>query len=219
MTMQTAQTAQADGNGRLVLQALAQGTRLVTIILKHDLPLDDRVVVEILSSPDAAAHNGLLPQDPQILTKSRQSLAGIFSSPCSETPPQDSSPAPPGGHDLDALQAVLANLARTPDLPSQPCRRLSKRKKGGKLPGKTPFRKDNAEKNQEDKLFEKIAGMDLSLCIRPNAPGNSKLESLFADRGKIPQDKPLAEYIYEQSLLDSQNDQKRGAGLPAAGRR
>ena len=51
MTMETAQAAQAEGNGRVVLKALAQGTRLITIILKKDIPLDDRTVYELLSSP------------------------------------------------------------------------------------------------------------------------------------------------------------------------
>ncbi len=57
MTMQTAQTAQAEGNGRLVLRALAQGTRLVTILLKQEFPLDDRVVYEILASPQWTAQD------------------------------------------------------------------------------------------------------------------------------------------------------------------
>ena len=44
MVMATAAAAQAEGNLKLVLQALRQGARLVTIILKQDLHLDDRVV-------------------------------------------------------------------------------------------------------------------------------------------------------------------------------
>jgi hypothetical protein len=51
MAMQTAQAAQDEGNSRLVLQALAQGTRLINILLKQDLQLDHRVVYEILASP------------------------------------------------------------------------------------------------------------------------------------------------------------------------
>ena len=43
MIMETATAAQAEGNYKIVLRAMAQGTRLVTIILKHDLPLDDRL--------------------------------------------------------------------------------------------------------------------------------------------------------------------------------
>ncbi len=65
MAMQTAQAAQAEGNSRLVLQALAQGTRLINIILKQDLQLDDRVIYEILASPQWATQASLLPDDPQ----------------------------------------------------------------------------------------------------------------------------------------------------------
>ena len=67
MAMQTAQAAQAEGNGKLVLQALRQGTRLITIILKQDLHLDDRVVYEILASPQWATQASLLPHDPKIM--------------------------------------------------------------------------------------------------------------------------------------------------------
>ena len=76
MAMQTARAAQAEGNSRLVLQALAQGTRLINILLKQDLQLDQRVVYEILASPQWATQAGLLPNDPQVLAVSRQTLAG-----------------------------------------------------------------------------------------------------------------------------------------------
>ncbi len=39
---QTAQVAQEEGNSKLVLQAIQQGTRILGIILKQDLQLDDR---------------------------------------------------------------------------------------------------------------------------------------------------------------------------------
>ena len=45
MTMQTAKAAQAEGNGKIVLQAVSQVTRLIKIILKQDLHLDDRVIL------------------------------------------------------------------------------------------------------------------------------------------------------------------------------
>ena len=40
MAMQTAQAAQAEGNSKVVLQAIPQGTRLIDIILKQDFQLD-----------------------------------------------------------------------------------------------------------------------------------------------------------------------------------
>ena len=85
MAMQTAQAAQAEGNFKLVLQAIGHGTRLIKIILKQDFPLDSRLVYEILASPQWATQAGLLPNDPQILAAGRQALAGTFSSPCPET--------------------------------------------------------------------------------------------------------------------------------------
>ena len=57
MTMQTAQAAQAEGNVKIVLQAVSQGTRLIKIILKQDLHLDDRLVYEILTSPQWASQD------------------------------------------------------------------------------------------------------------------------------------------------------------------
>ncbi len=105
MTMQTAQAAQAEGNARVVLKALAQGTRLITIILKKDIPLDDRTVYEILSSPQWATQTSLLPHDPNIMAMSRQSLNGIFSTSC---PEQDAlSEAPFSSDDLALMQQLL----------------------------------------------------------------------------------------------------------------
>ncbi len=92
MSMQTAQTAQADGNSKVVLQAIRQGTRLIGIILKQDFQLDHRVVYEILASPQWTAQDSLLPHDPQVLVASRQSLAGALSTPCPDTA---AAPPPP----------------------------------------------------------------------------------------------------------------------------
>ena len=65
----------------MVLQAIQQGTRLITIILKQDFPLNDRVVYEILASPEWSTQASLLPHDPNILALSRRSLAEPLSSP------------------------------------------------------------------------------------------------------------------------------------------
>jgi hypothetical protein len=196
MTMQTAKAAQAEGNSRLVLRALAQGTRLVTIILKNDIPLDDRVVYEILSSPQWAAQDGLLPDDPKIIAVSRQSLAESLSTPCPEGNAPPSLPASPGDLDLGALQALISALDQTPADSAKTPNRLSKRDKSGKSPGKIPFRKDNNQENQEDKLWEEIAGM-AGLPMSPNASlgvPHPKLETIFQqweNDDKRPIAKPL----------------------------
>ncbi len=68
MVMATAAAARVEGNLKMVLQAIQQGTRLITIILKQDLPLNHRVVYEILASPQWSTQASLLPHDPNILS-------------------------------------------------------------------------------------------------------------------------------------------------------
>ena len=138
MSMQTARTAQAEGNGKVVLQAIRQGTRLINIILKQDLQMDDRIVYEIMASPQWSTQAGLLPSDARILSGSRQALTGILSTPCPETAAQPLSSNPL--EDLDLLQQAFSGLVSQPaPAPKHP----QPRDKSGKVPGKTPFRKDN----------------------------------------------------------------------------
>ena len=109
MIMQTASAAQAEGNGKLVLKALAQGTRLITIILKHDLPRTTGLSWSFCPPP-WATQSGLLPHDPDILALSRQSLHGFFSSPCPDA--QDLARIPsfsPGqGEEKKPMQGLAA---------------------------------------------------------------------------------------------------------------
>ena len=193
MSMQTAQTAQAEGNVRVVLQAIRQGTSLIKIILKQDLHLDDRVIYEILASPQWATQTTLLPQDPRIMSLSRQSLTGALASPCPET-------ASPEDPDLNALQEVLATLGQPPVTQPKPENRLlNSRDKSGKSAGKTPAKKGNNQKYQEDKLWEKISGIMAAPVLSRIAP----VETLFQEldkSGSIPTNIPLSEYIHEQSL-------------------
>jgi hypothetical protein len=208
MIMQTASAAQAEGNHKLVLKGLAQGTRLVAIILKHDLPLDDMTVFELLSSPQWADQSGLLPHDPNIMTLSRQSLHGIFSSPCPEGEDRPDSSFSPD--DLAMMQQLFQGL---PSLatPGRACR--PQREKSGKLAAKTPARKENQKEYQEDLLWEKISGMMSSSSLTGHLPletSNSKLASILeelAKGDKLPADKPLSEYIYEQTLKPGQDNQ------------
>ncbi len=216
MSMRTAQAAEAENNHKGVLQSLGQGIRIIAIILKQDFQLAPEAIYQILVSSQWANQAGLLPDDPQILALIRQTQAEAFASPCSET-----TGAPPASpEDLDPVQENPLGLAQPAAQPKTENRkletenRLSKqREKGGKLPGKTPLRKDNNQKIQEDTLYEKITGiMDLPFRARqvPFETRNSKLETLFP--GKIPGDKPLSEYIYEQNLKDSQCEKTSGKG-------
>ena len=164
MAMATAQAAQTEGNAKIVLQALGHGTRIITLILKQDFQLDPKVVFGILASDQWATQTGLLPHDPQIMALSRQSLTGTLASPCPENEPDPASPISP--EDLDRIKENLLSLAQQVVQPQTGHPKLAtanrlfqKREKGGKLPGKIPASKKNDEKNQEDKLYEKIIGI------------------------------------------------------------
>ena len=175
MAMATAQAAQTEGNGKLVLQALGHGTRIITLILKQDFQLDPKVVFGILASDQWATQTGLLPHDPQIMALGRQSLSGTLDAPCPENEPDAAAAISPA--DLDRLQENLLSLAQQvvqpqtthPKLATDP-RYGKKREKGGKLPGKIPASKKNDEKNQEDNLYEKIIGMMGSPLSAGNLP-------------------------------------------------
>jgi hypothetical protein len=212
MAMQTAKAAQAEGDGKLVLQALRQGTRFITIILKQDLHLDDRVVYEILASPQWSAQDSLLPHDPQILAAGRQSLAGALSSPCPESVPPSSDPLA----DLDQLTENFLNLAQQAAEPQTENRKLKtinrlfkRREKGGKLPGKTPFQMNNNEENQSDKLWAKISalgGLPSPVGNLLDGVLNSNLAASFPnlEPGKqSPADMALNEFLYEHYVKDS----------------
>jgi hypothetical protein len=213
MIMQTAKAAQTDGNGKLALKALAQGTRLITIILKQDIQLDPRIVYELLSSPQWADQPSLLPPDPGLMSMSRQSLAGGFGSPC---PEDDALPASPGSTaELDLMQQLLQGLAAFDG--SAPEGR-QQRAKGGKSPGKTPGRKGNAKECQKDTLWQKISGLvDFSSLTRPLSPAtpDSNLDAILqelADGGTMPSGKPLSEQIYEKSLHRGRDQKTAGPG-------
>jgi hypothetical protein len=207
MSMQTAAAAQAEGNHRIVLQALAQGARLLKVLLKQDLPLDDRLVFDLLTSPQWTAENGFLPHDSQILAAGRGALAGEFTAACPDTEPPPSTDFSPA--DLDLVQHLLSDLA-SPTVPPAP---IAKREKSGKLPGKITAKNHNKQKKQADKLNNKFAGMNWS-CLSgqaPLGPPKSKFEAALREideLGPIPTDIPLSAYLHEQSLRGNQVGQK-----------
>ena len=135
MAMATATAAQTEGNGKLVLQALGHGARLITLILKQDFQLDPKLVYGILASDQWTTQTGLLPHDPNILALSRQSLAGALSSPCPETAP----PSPAPLTDLDLLTANLRNLTQPAAKPPTENRLSKPPGKRWEITGKNPF--------------------------------------------------------------------------------
>ncbi len=191
MAMQTAEAARAEGNSKVVLQAILQGTRIIGIILKQDFQLDQEVVYQILASPQWVAQASLLPQDPQVLAASRQALTRALSSPCPDTAAAPPSPAPLGDLDLDALQAIFPTLVQSPDTqaktgnqkPENENRPFKQREKSGKLPGKTPLAKENIKEDQKDMLPENNSGKDAnSTCSwhEELAAGRLDIETLHA---------------------------------------
>jgi hypothetical protein len=159
-----------------VLQAIQHGTRLIGIILKQDFQPDLETVYRILASPQWAAQDSLLPNDPQILAAKRQALTGTLLSPCPDTQAAPQSPA--SLEDLDLFQENLLALAQpaaqpqTKNLKLATANHLSRKwEKSGKSPGKTPLIKDNTEKYQRDNKYNQETGKN---SCRPGfVPGQS----------------------------------------------
>jgi hypothetical protein len=213
MAMQVARTAQAEGNSNLVLRALAQGTRLANIILKQDLPLEDQVVHAMLTSPEWSGQAGLFPNDSKLMALSRESLGSIFSTPCPDEPPPDVPAALPAGLAPDALAtALFSSPSRTKpknqNRKSNPANHLAKREKGGKLPGYECYEMDEEEQYRILMVDKKLSGLDLDAITRGLSPAaaNAREEEIFQqlwDSIPIPKDKPLSEYLHEQSLQET----------------
>ena len=220
MVMATAKAAHTDGNPKLVLQAAAQGTRLINLMMKQDFPLEDRVIYTILTAPQWHTQTGLLPDDPHLLALSRESLGDIFSTPCPDGPPPSPPAASPTGPDLNSLQAVLATPAptrlktpnrkpKTENRLSKTANHLSKWETGGKLPGYDCYEMDEEEQYRILELEKKIAQLDLDAITHglPPAAANAKIEAIMEEIYNsipIPKDKPLSEYLHEQSLRENQ---------------
>jgi hypothetical protein len=213
MAMQTAQTAMAEGNSKLVLQALAQGSRFIKIIQKQDFQLDDQMVCAILTSPQWAGQNTLLPHDPDIMAKSRQSLAGLFSAPCPEGPPPAVPSAAPAGQQLNALQAIppapAQTSAKTKKQKPQSEYDPSKWEEDENMPGTECYVYDAEEEYRLHEVEKKIAQLDIDAITRGMSPvaANEKFEAIFNqlwDAIPIPTDKPLSEYLLEMRLQTEQ---------------
>ncbi len=97
LAMRTALTASDDGNFRLVLQAIREGTRIIKFMVKSDFPIDAETVYRLLDSPQWADQGCLLPTDPKIFAGSHQTLAGSLFSHCPEISP----PFPDSKDDAD----------------------------------------------------------------------------------------------------------------------
>jgi hypothetical protein len=213
LTMETAGAARAEGNYKLLLQAVSQGTRLINLILKQELPLEDQVVYAILTSPHWPAQAAFLPDDPNIMPKIRESLAAGFSTPCPAGPPPSAISVPPDDPDRTALQAAVSNSAPAPSISAnrklKTANRVPKKwEKGGKSAGNDGYAIDKKQQKQLVELEQKISQLDWPALIRglppdsARAPEKAILDQL-RDSIPIPKDKPLSEYLHERSLLEN----------------
>ena len=84
LIIRAVQTAGAEGNTRLVLQAVRQGTAILKFMHKLDVTLAPDTVQRLLSSPEWSHQEGLLPTDLKFFVGSRLALAHNLSSSCPE---------------------------------------------------------------------------------------------------------------------------------------
>jgi hypothetical protein len=220
LTRDIAQAARAEGNVKVALQAVSQGTRLLNIMRKQDFPLDDSLTYAILTSPEWLSQDSLLPHDPKLMSLSRQSLAGDFASPCPET---EAAPASSLSQaELESAQPLSPSPAPTAQKanrkPAAGNEKLAG--KSGKLPGYAECFIDEVEEYRLNELEKKIAQLDLDALTLglPPAAANDKLEAIFDELYNsipIPKDKPLSEYLHEQGLQADQ-EKHQGQVLAAA---
>lgn len=206
MAMQTAQTAMAEGNSKLVLQALAQGSRFIKIIQKQDFHLEDQMVYDILTSPQFVTDNTLLPHDVNLMAKSRQSLADIFTAPCPEGPPSALPITSPDNAKLTAVQATRAKLpAKVLNGTGKKADDSSIWGEDKNIPGNECYIYDDEEEYRLQETERIVDHLDLDAISRGLPPGvaNERVGAiidLIFDSIPIPTDKPLSEYLHEQSL-------------------
>ena len=172
MTMAAATAARAEGNYKLLLQAVSQGTRLINMMMKQEVPLEDRLVYAILTSPQWAAQpESFLPDDPTIMTACREALAGTLSTACPAEPPPSPAPAFPENPDHAALQKDVSISAPPKSIaenrkPKTENRLPKKWEKSGKSPGNDCYIIDKEEQYRLFELEKKISQLDLQALTR-----------------------------------------------------
>ena len=173
----TVKTAGADGNSRLVLQAVREGTRILNFMAKLDVKLDQDTAYRLLASPQWTTQSSLLPTDPQFIADTHQALADCLFFPCPEPPPipadedddddddwDDNSPEAET-EEAGALSRLLARLDLDPTSASPSVRQTpnpaleilpkNQREISAKLARKSPGTQDNTKQFHEDSLSEK----------------------------------------------------------------
>lgn len=83
-SVQALQNAHAEGNTRLVLLAIREGTRIIRLLEKIPLRFDDVTTYRLLHHPQGFTQAQDLPSDPQLLATCQQGLAHFLNIPCPE---------------------------------------------------------------------------------------------------------------------------------------
>ena len=149
------------------------------------MPLEDRLVYAILTSPQWAAQpESFLPDDPTIMTACREALAGTLSTPCPAEPPPSPAPASPENPDHAALQEDVSISAPPKSIaenrkPKTENRLPEKWEKSGNSPGNDCYIFDEEEQYRLVELEKKISQLDWAALIRglPQDQASSQRES------------------------------------------
>jgi len=224
LVMRTAQTAGAEGNSRLVLQAARQGAGIIKFMAKLDVSLHPDTVYRLLASPQWADQGSLLPTDPQIFAGSHQTLADSLFSSCPE-PASDQDNALVEGHGDDAalaeladpalLQNLLTNLSQSLGLPGfDP--HPPKREKGGKKPKKTHPQEKISQKYHGHNESAKNSGKSPRPPIGCNHKPATANPNLFLETRHSQLETPGWLQAIDEGRLDFDTLHAIGAGRPHA---
>ena len=87
LTRQIVRTARADGDSRLVLQAIREGTRILNFITKLDVQFDPDTVYRILASPNGLPRTASCPPTQNLSPAPARPWPTISSFPARSLPP------------------------------------------------------------------------------------------------------------------------------------
>ena len=155
MVERIAKAAEAEGNHRISLQAIRQGTSLLNIINKRECQFDPLMVYAIMTSPQWTQAS-LLPDDPDIMSLCRRFLAGVFDAPCPESGASPSASASMAEFDAPGQLALWDQLEIAPGKTENGGRETAhgqvKWEKSGKSAGKAGLKTDKIKINQQVRL-------------------------------------------------------------------
>ncbi len=167
LAMHTAETASAEGNHRIVIQAIREGARLITLLFKLTSPQDQKQGRRPLTSTARPGLDSLLNAAPAIPGDRSACLPPGNSPPDRQTKhpktvPGSQSPQT-GNPNIETLTAdltrdLLKGMFHSLDGRENLTLENRKWEKSGKLPGKTPATRDNSKLNQKVNQYEKNPG-------------------------------------------------------------